>query len=98
LWFESGPQVIYEAFAAGVPVIGSRRGGIAELVSHGETGFLFEPASARELASLLARFAADPASLRTLRSRIPPVRTTADVAAEMLQMYDSLMEAHAAHA
>jgi glycosyltransferase involved in cell wall biosynthesis len=96
LWFESGPQVIYEAFAAGTPVIGSRRGGIAELVTEGETGFLFEPGDSRALAALIARFAADPASLRALRSRIPPVRTTADVAADMVGIYRSLVKEHVA--
>lgn len=37
-WFEGQPRVILEAYAAGVPVIGSRIGGIAELISEGETG------------------------------------------------------------
>ena len=96
LWFESGPQVVYEAFAAGTPVIGSRRGGIAELVADGETGFLFEPANARELATVLARLAVDPAPLRALRSRIPPVRTTADVAADMIAVYRTLAKEHVA--
>jgi len=94
LWFESGPQVIYEAFAAGTPVVGSRRGGIAELVTEGQTGFLFEPGDSRALAALLARCAADLASLRALRSRIPAVRTTADVAADMLAVYGSLVKEH----
>lgn len=92
LWFESGPQVIYESFAAGTPVIGSRRGGIAELVADGETGFLFEPGNARELATLLTRMTLDPAPLRALRTRIPPVRTTAAVADDMIGVYETLME------
>ena len=43
LWLETGPLTVYDAFAAGVPVIGSRRGGIAELVTHGRNGILVEP-------------------------------------------------------
>ena len=39
---ETGPLVVYEAFAAGVPVIGSRLGGIAELVTDGIDGLLVE--------------------------------------------------------
>jgi glycosyltransferase involved in cell wall biosynthesis len=92
LWFESGPQVVYESFAAGTPVIGSRRGGIAELVADGETGFLFEPGSAPALADLLTRVALDPARLRALRSRIAPVRTTAAVASDMIGVYEMVME------
>jgi glycosyltransferase involved in cell wall biosynthesis len=39
-WLETGPIVAMEALAAGVPVLGSDLGGIAELVAHGETGWL----------------------------------------------------------
>jgi len=91
LWLESGPQVIYEALSMKTPVIGSRRGGIAELIRHGENGFLFTPGDAKELAALLERFAADPSPLRTIRSRIPPVRTTDEVAAEMLDEYETIV-------
>ena len=36
-WLETGPLVVYEAFSAGIPVLGSRLGGIAELVRDGVT-------------------------------------------------------------
>ena len=41
LWLETGPLVVLESFAAGVPVLGSRLGGIAELVRDGVDGLLF---------------------------------------------------------
>jgi glycosyltransferase involved in cell wall biosynthesis len=91
LWLESGPQVVYEAFAVQTPVVGSRLGGIAELVGEGETGFLCEPGQAGELAALLGRFAGDPSPLRALRNNIPPVRTTADVAEDMLKVYEHVL-------
>ncbi len=87
LWLESGPQVVYESFAAHTPVLGSRLGGIAELVREGETGFLCEPGSEAELMTLLRRFVERPVDLRALRNKIPPVRTTKDVGADMLQVY-----------
>ena len=49
LWQENSPRVIYEAFAHGVPVICSDRGGVPELVEEGETGFLFDPEKPGEL-------------------------------------------------
>jgi glycosyltransferase involved in cell wall biosynthesis len=43
LCYENSPTVIYEALAAGVPLLASRIGGVGELIRDGETGFLFTP-------------------------------------------------------
>ena len=40
---ETGPLVVLEAFAAGVPVLGSAIGGIADKVNDGVDGFLVRP-------------------------------------------------------
>lgn len=40
LWDEPNPRVILEAFAAGVPVLALRAGGIPEIIEDGRTGFL----------------------------------------------------------
>lgn len=45
---ENSPTVIYEAFAAGVPVLAARVGGIGELLDQDER-FLFTPGSVKEL-------------------------------------------------
>lgn len=50
IWYENFPRTIVEAFACGLPVIVSRIGALAELVHDGETGLLFEPGNARDLA------------------------------------------------
>jgi glycosyltransferase involved in cell wall biosynthesis len=42
LWHENFPYVILQAFAMGKPVIGSRRGGIPELVANNERGLVYE--------------------------------------------------------
>ncbi|MGB3478302.1 MAG: glycosyltransferase family 4 protein [bacterium] len=49
-WYENLPYSILETFACGKPVIGARIGGIPELVVNGETGLLFEPGNAEDLA------------------------------------------------
>lgn len=41
---EATPRVILEAYAAGVPVVAYRAGGIVEVVDEGESGFLVDPA------------------------------------------------------
>jgi len=54
LWHENFPYVIFQAFAAGKPVIGSLRGGIPELVGE-KRGLLFDPDDIDELASVMER-------------------------------------------
>ncbi|MEM9980681.1 MAG: glycosyltransferase, partial [Cyanobacteria bacterium P01_D01_bin.2] len=44
-WVEAFGNVAIEALACGVPVVAYRRGGPAEIVSHGKTGWLVEPDS-----------------------------------------------------
>ena len=48
-WYENNPCTVFEAFALGKPVIGSRIGGIPELVKDGETGLTFEPRNCNDL-------------------------------------------------
>lgn len=43
LWYENAPVAVVEAAAYGLAVIGSRIGGLPELVREGSTGWLFEP-------------------------------------------------------
>jgi glycosyltransferase involved in cell wall biosynthesis len=48
-WYENNPRSIIEGFAYGKPVIGSRLGGIPELVRDNETGLTFESGNAEDL-------------------------------------------------
>lgn len=48
--YESFPRTLVEAFASCLPVIASRLGALAELVTEGVTGLLFEPGDSRDLA------------------------------------------------
>ena len=48
-WYESFGLTILETFAHGRPVIGSRIGGIPEVIIDGEDGFLVEAGDAKEL-------------------------------------------------
>lgn len=53
LWHENFPYVILQSFAVGKPVIGSNRGGIPELVAHGERGLVYEATDAAALAEAM---------------------------------------------
>jgi len=60
------PTAIIEAAAIGVPTIGSRTGGIPELVVDGGTGALVTPGDAGELTAALRDAAAQPARYRDM--------------------------------
>jgi glycosyltransferase involved in cell wall biosynthesis len=87
---ETGPLVVLEAFAAGVPVLGSRLGGIADKVRHERDGLLVNPPASVEAWRGMLRRIADPTQLRELRARVRPPRSDVDVAAEMAGLYASL--------
>jgi glycosyltransferase involved in cell wall biosynthesis len=89
-WLETGPLVVLEAFAAGVPVLGSRRGGIGEIVRDGIDGLLVEPAQVSAWSNALEALATDPAILDRLRAGVRPPTTMREVAATMIQLYKGL--------
>lgn len=51
--YENNPMTIVESYSLGVPVIGSRLGGITEIIKDGETGYLFEHKNIEELSRCL---------------------------------------------
>lgn len=40
-WYENNPMTIVESYSYGTPVIGANIGGIPEIISDGETGYIF---------------------------------------------------------
>lgn len=64
--------VFLEAMAAGVPVIGTRTGGIPDFIEHDVTGLLCEVRDVESIAQALRRLATDP----TLRERLVANATT----------------------
>lgn len=64
LWYENFPRTLVEAFACSLPVIASRLGAMAELVSDGITGLLFEPGSAEDLVRKMRWADSQPETMR----------------------------------
>ena len=52
-WYENNPLSIIESYAYGKPVIGSRIGGIPEILKHDKTGYLFNHGKEADLKKVL---------------------------------------------
>lgn len=92
IWMENSPLVIHEAYQSGRPVIGSRIGGIAELVRDGWDGLLFEPGSSPALGDALRRVIAEPACLQLFASRLPRVKAIEDDCLEWEARYAEVIK------
>ncbi len=90
-WLETGPLVVLEAFAAGIPVIGSNLGGIAELLDDGINGVLVSDDSPHKWAIQLNDLAHDRRRLRALTNALQEPRSMRCVAVEMLTLYGHLV-------
>ena len=91
IWMETGPLVVLEAFSQQLPVIGSRRGGIAELVDHEKNGWLVAAGDANAWAVALDAIAKDRSMLDRARASIGTVRTMKQVAEEHLGLYRQVL-------
>jgi glycosyltransferase involved in cell wall biosynthesis len=90
IWLENSPLVIHEAFMAGVPVVGSRIGGIPDLVEDGVSGLLVDPGSPDALAQALEMLAADRPRLEAMAARLPAVKSIEEDASGWEEIYLSL--------
>lgn len=61
--FDNFPTVVIESQLSGIPVVGTRVGGISELISDFETGFLCEPEAKSLADKILQAFDSDLASI-----------------------------------
>jgi len=86
---ETGPLVVLEAYAAGVPVIGSALGGIADKIADGVDGLLVRPYhSVDAWSAVLQRVGSDRPLVAGLTKGVRPPRSMSDVARDMRAIYD----------
>ncbi len=90
------PMVVLEAMAAGVPVAAARVGGVPDLVRHGETGLLFNPSSAEEMATAVKQLLEDHAATRAARAREEAGKRFRPevIAARHIEIYREVVSAH----
>ncbi|KXS44109.1 MAG: Glycosyl transferase group 1 [Methanolobus sp. T82-4] len=91
IWYENSPLVIQEAFMAGIPVITSDIGGMAELVENGIDGFTFDTGNKNALKSIMKRIEDDPTILNVLNVSSTKVRSIQDDAAFVQELYREVL-------
>ncbi|MCE3607668.1 TIGR03088 family PEP-CTERM/XrtA system glycosyltransferase [Massilia sp. P8910] len=93
---EGTPGSALEAMASGLPVVGTRVGGVPEVVADGVTGALVPPSDAAAMADALERYVMD-AALRLEhgtagRARVERLYNMAAMVAAYESLYDALCE------
>jgi glycosyltransferase involved in cell wall biosynthesis len=91
LWYDF-PLVMHEAFATQTPVIATNLGGMAETVTPGKDGLLFERGNVDDLAKQLQRIIEEPNLLQRLRAGTPRVKRIDEAVNELESIYHDLIE------
>ncbi|MBA3659531.1 MAG: glycosyltransferase [Gemmatimonadales bacterium] len=91
-WEESFGNVFAEALASGLPIVGSRTGGIPEFVEHGRNGLLVPPRTPEAIASAIGHLADEPLLRLAIgarnRAKAESTLTWEHVASQYIEVYD----------
>ncbi len=91
LWYETFSFLVSEAFAAGVPVIASRIGPLADRVRDGVDGLLAPPGDVLAWRAALQRLVDGPELLNDLRGNIRCPTTLAEHVKEVESLYRAVL-------
>ena len=92
LWYENAPLVMQEALAMRRPVIASRLGAMPEWVRDEVDGALFPAGNTSALSNLLLRLHHHRDVILRWHRQIGPVRTMADLAADVEAVYSEVIK------
>ena len=91
-WVEAFGNVTIEAMATGVPVISYRRGGPAEIIVDGKTGFLVDPDDVDGLVAAVGRI--DELDRVECRQRVEEEYSIEALAGRVEEWLDAVIECH----
>lgn len=89
---ETGPLVVQEAHATGVPVLGADLGGITERIRHGVDGLLLPFDDPQAWAHAIHELASNRPLLARLTANCRQDRTIDDIACEMIVLYRQILD------
>lgn len=93
LTLETGPLVLFEAFARHTPSLCSNLGGMVQFVRHQENGFLFKPGDAADCARVLREIDADESLFEHVRERARLPQSYEEFLSEHESIYGQLTRA-----
>lgn len=96
-WYENAPMTVIEAFASGKSVVATRIGGIPELVTEGETGYLVDCHAPDQLRAAISKLWQDPDAQRRMgfqaRALVETKLSQATRTASLMDIYERLCRA-----
>ncbi len=92
LWYETFSFLISEAFAAGLPVVASRLGPLADRIRDGVDGFLLPPGDVSAWRVALQRLVDEPDLLTRLRADVCPPMTIEEHVDRLEALYTQCVE------
>lgn len=96
VWNDPSPLTLYEAMAAGLPIVATRVGGQPEIVEDGRTGLIVNSNDAAALAAAIIGLLEDTATRQSMgeagRRRARTSFTWQHVADELLSIYEQLLD------
>ncbi len=90
IWWENSPLVIQEGFMAGLPIICSDIGGMAEKVTNNINGLHFKTGNTQDLVNKILQIHKSPALLKKLTKGIPKVKSIEENRKELEEIYSKL--------
>lgn len=92
IWYDNAPNVVYEANAAGKPVIGSALGGLCEQITE-DTGILVEAGNTDEMAKAIECLSNDAVKVQQLgknaRQRVETVNSIESHVEKLIELFNS---------
>jgi len=95
LWYETFSFIVSEAFAAGLPVLASRLGPLADRVRDGVDGLLLPPGDVDAWRAALQRLVGEPHLLARLRANVRPPLTLEEHVERIESLYAQVVEENA---